>query len=100
MARPRATISVWLAVTRAWLLLLVFHSARKEGVVKKPTRGVRNRRLPPVRKFTRSRTLLTPWSGPAWTISNIGHRLPSAPVSGWQAAGNAGAWQVWHMLLP
>ena len=32
-AWPSATSSVWLAVTRCWLLSLVFHSARKAGVV-------------------------------------------------------------------
>src|SRR5438067_13275750 len=98
MPRPSATISVWLAVTRAWLLLFVFHSARKDGVVKKPTRGVRKSRLPPVRKFVRSRRLLVPWSGAAGTISTIFHCWLSETVSGWLAVGNAGGWQVW--LLP
>lgn len=40
-ALPRATIIVWLMVTRAWLAALVCQPARKAGVVKKPTRGVR-----------------------------------------------------------
>ena len=30
---PSATSSVWFAVTRCWLLSLVFHSARNAGVV-------------------------------------------------------------------
>ena len=32
-ACPKATSSAWLAVTRCWLLSLVFHSARNAGVV-------------------------------------------------------------------
>ena len=32
-ACPNATSSAWLAVTRCWLLSLVFQSARKAGVV-------------------------------------------------------------------
>ena len=30
---PSATISVWFAVTRCWLLSFVFQSARNAGVV-------------------------------------------------------------------
>src|SRR2546430_7517325 len=55
MARPRATISVWFVVTRAWLLLLVFKSAKKLGVVKKPTRGVLNTRSAPARNEGRAK---------------------------------------------
>ena len=36
---PSAPSSAWLAVTRCWLLSLVFQTARNAGVVKKLTRG-------------------------------------------------------------
>src|SRR5216684_3401854 len=37
---PRATINVWLIVTRIWLLVFVCQLAKNAGVLKKPTRGV------------------------------------------------------------
>ena len=41
MLRPIATINAWFSVSRCWLLLLVVQLAKKAGVEKKPTRGVR-----------------------------------------------------------
>src|SRR5205085_3233203 len=99
MPWPVATISVWFAVTRAWLLSLVFHSAMNEGVVKNPTRGVRKRRLPPLRKLIRSNTLLVPWSAEAWTISTMCQVCVSSLVSGWFVAGNAGGEQLCDLPL-
>src|SRR6185503_6576103 len=51
---PSATSSVWFAVTRCWLLSLVFHSARYAGVVKKLTRGSARLISFAVRRFGRS----------------------------------------------
>ncbi len=93
MARPSATISVWLSVTRAWLLLLVFHSARKDGVVKKPIRGVESTSSLPARNESRAKigVVLSPARGRrTFTIS---HDCVSATVSGTLAAGNEGGWQ-------
>src|SRR5256885_4326024 len=94
MARPSATISVWFMVTRAWLLLLVFHSARKVGVVKKPTRGVLSTRSAPARNEGRSKTRVVLSGAEGCRTVTICHCCVSATVSGTFAAGDAGGRQL------
>src|SRR2546428_13319836 len=90
MALPRATISVWFVVTRAWLLLLVFHWARKLGVVRKPTRGVLSTRSAPARHEGRSKTRAVVSEAEGCRTVTICHCRVSAAVTGAVPAAQPG----------